>query len=97
MIDAMFKAYHSALKLIEDKPENFMIAIYALLFETIEQLLIKNSGGNYFDFNKAENLTTSYKVETIVAELIKKPIQVNVSSQNIQQKLTAEQEREGLW
>jgi hypothetical protein len=97
MIDSMFKAYPASLKHIEEKPENFMIAVYALLFETLEQLLIKNSIGNYFDFNKAENLTTSYRVETIVSEIIKKPLQVNLGSQNVQQELTAEQEREALW
>jgi hypothetical protein len=97
MIDSMFKAYPAALKHLDDKPQNFMIAVYALLFETIEQLLIKNSAGNYFDFNKAENLTTSYKVETIVSETIKKPLHVNLGFQNAQQKLTAEQEREALW
>jgi hypothetical protein len=97
MIDAMFKAYHAALKHIDDKPENFMIAVYALLYDIMEKLLIKNSGGNYFDFNNADNLTTSYKVESIVSEIIKKPLHVNIGNQSVQQKLTIEQEREALW
>jgi hypothetical protein len=96
IIDAMFKAYRVASKHLDEKPEYFMITVYALLFETMEQLLIKNSVGNYFDFNNAENLTTSYHVETIVSEMIKKPLQVNLGSQNAQQKLLAEQEREAL-
>jgi hypothetical protein len=96
MIDAMFKAYRAAVNHIEDKPQNFMIAVYALLFETIEQLLIKNSIGNYFNFNNADNLINSYKVETIVTEIIKKPLHINLSSQNAQQKIIAEQDNETL-
>jgi hypothetical protein len=97
MIDAMLKAYPAIKEHIMDKPENYMIAVYALLYETIEQLLLKNSIGNYFDFNKADNLTSSYKLESIVSELVRKPLQVNLGHQNVNQKLTPEQERNALW
>jgi hypothetical protein len=97
IIDAMIKAYPFIQKIITEKPENYMIAVYALLYETIEKLILKNSIGNYFDFNKVDNLTTSYKIETIVSELVRKPLHVNIDYQNAQQKLTAEDERYALW
>jgi hypothetical protein len=97
MLDAMFKAYPSAIRAIDESPENFMIVVYGVLYETIEQLLLKNSMGNYFDFNKADNLTSSYKVESIVSELIKKPLQTNLGQQQAHRKLTEEEEREALW
>jgi hypothetical protein len=97
MIDAVFKAYTAVLSKLDEAPENFMIVVYALLYETIEQLLLKNSIGNYFDFNRADNLIDSYKVETIVSDLIKKPLQISLANQTVQQKLTQEQEREALW
>jgi hypothetical protein len=96
MIDAMLNSYNTISKLIIDKPENFMIAVYALLYETMEQLMSKNSLGNYFDFNKAENLTSSYKLEAIVSELVRKPLQVNLGAQHVQQRLTQEQEKAAL-
>jgi hypothetical protein len=89
MIDAMMASYKSVLERVEEKPENFAIVVYALLFETIEQLLLKNNEGNYFNFSQAENITTSYKVETIVSELVRKPLQNNLGSQNTQQKRAA--------
>jgi hypothetical protein len=97
MIDAMFSSYLSTLNKIEEIPQNFMIVVYALLFETIEQSIFKNNEGNYFNFSQAENITTSYKVETIVSELIRKPLQVNLGAQQVQKKLTFEQERAALW
>jgi hypothetical protein len=78
IIDAMFKAYPAIISRIEESPENFMVAYYSLLYIAMEQLLLKNSEGNYFDFNRAENLTSSYKVETIVNELVQKPLQSNL-------------------
>jgi hypothetical protein len=96
MIDAMIKAYPVALKKIDESPENFMVVVYALLYETIKELLMKNSVGNYFDFDRAENLIDSYRVETIVSDLIKKPLQTDLGYQNAQQKLTSEQERLAL-
>jgi hypothetical protein len=96
MIDAMFAAYESARNQIEENPENFMIVVYALLFETIEQILIKHSMGNYFNFSQAENITKSYKVETIVSELVRKPLHVNLGIQKVEQELTEEQERRAL-
>jgi hypothetical protein len=97
MLDSMLKAYPVIKEHIMDKPENYIIAVYALLYETIEQLLIKNSVGNYFDFNKVDNLTSSYKLETIVSELVKKPLHINLGRQHVNQKLTPEQERSALW
>jgi hypothetical protein len=97
ILDAMFKAYPSTIRKIDESPENFMIVVYGVLYETIEQLLLKSSLGNYFDFNKADNLTSSYKVEYIVSELIKKPLQTNIGHQSAQRKLTEEEEREALW
>jgi hypothetical protein len=98
MIDAMMNSYNAISKHVVDKPENYFIAVYVLLYSTIEQLLLKNSIGNYFDFNRADNLTNSYKLETIVSELVRKPLHVNLGSQVEQQrKLTAEEERAALW
>jgi hypothetical protein len=96
MIDSMIYSYDAISKHIVDKPFNYLIAVYALLYETIEQLLLKHSVGNYFDFNRADNLVTSYKVETIVSEIIRKPLHVNLGLQDSQQKLTAEEERAAL-
>jgi hypothetical protein len=97
MIDAMLASYNVIGKTIVDKPENFMIAVYAVLYETIEQLLLKHSIGNYFDFTKADNLSSSYRLETIVSELVRRPLQVNLGSQHVQNKLSPEQERSALW
>jgi hypothetical protein len=82
LIDAMMNAYEMIKQHIDEKPENAVITIYLLLYNVIEELLIKNSVGNYFEFNNAENLTTSYKVESIVSELIRKPLQVSLGSQD---------------
>jgi hypothetical protein len=97
MIDAMLKAYPAIKAHIIDKPENYVIAVYALLYETREQLFLKNSIGNYFDFKKVDNLSSSYKLETIVSELVRKPLHVNLGHQNVNQNLTPEQERNALW
>jgi hypothetical protein len=77
IIDALMSAYTAIKQHSYDKPDVVVITIYALLYDTISELIIKYSNGNYFDFTQATNLTKSYRLESIVSEFIHKPLKEN--------------------
>jgi hypothetical protein len=77
IIDALMSAYKTIKQHSYDKPDVVVITIYALLYDTISEYIIKYSNGNYFDFTQAVNLTKSYRLESIVSEFIHKPIKEN--------------------
>ncbi|MDR2409343.1 MAG: hypothetical protein LBE13_14685 [Bacteroidales bacterium] len=78
LIDAMMSCYYTIKQHTYDEPNNIVIAIYALLYDSIEKQLEKNSTGNYFEFSQADNLTKSYRLESIIHEYIKKPSLINI-------------------
>jgi hypothetical protein len=79
IIDAVIDAYPAICSFIDSKPENYMIAVYTVLFDTLHKSIRKQTVGNYFDFGQADNVICSYKVESIVSELIRKPLQLTPS------------------
>ena len=75
LLDRVISAYGVIKSSIQTSPENFALAVYIVMLDCIDDLFKKNDVGHYFDFNKPENAIGSYKVETMVSDLIKKPMQ----------------------
>ena len=51
-----------------------MLSVYCVLFDAIQRIFKENNVGNYFDFGKAEEAMDSYKLDSIVNELVYKPV-----------------------
>lgn len=73
IVDAMIDIIDDAKSLVQETPGVYMLAVYDILYECVDEILRNNNVGNYFDFGRADDASALYKIESIVSEYIVKP------------------------
>lgn len=74
VIDKLINARPMIMEYIQEDAFIYMLSVYCVLFDTIQRIFKENNVGNYFDFGKAEESMDSYKLDSIVSELVYKPV-----------------------
>ena len=74
VIDKLINARPMIMEYLQEDAFIYMLSVYCVLFDTIQRIFKENNVGNYFDFGKAEEAMDSYKLDSIVSELVYKPV-----------------------
>ena len=74
VIDKLINARPMIMEYLQEDAFIYMLSVYCVLFDTIQRIFKENNVGNYFDFGKAEESMDSYKLDSIVSELVYKPV-----------------------
>lgn len=74
-IDKVIRAMPMIKEYVQEEPFVYMLAVYCVLLDTIEHIFQSNNVGNYFDFKRPEESMNSYKLDSIVSELVMKPVE----------------------
>ena len=74
VIDKLINARPMIMEYLQENAFIYMLSVYCVLFDAIQRIFKENNVGNYFDFGKAEEAMDSYKLDSIVNELVYKPV-----------------------
>jgi hypothetical protein len=75
LIDKVIRAMPMIKEYVQEDPFVYMLSVYCVLFDTIQRIFQANNVGNYFDFKQPEESMNSYKLDSIVSELVAKPVE----------------------
>lgn len=74
LIDKSIYTIDLVKEYINENPFAYMLVIYCVLSEAIQQILKENDVGNYFDFGNAEGSTDTNKLNMVVNDKVVEPV-----------------------
>lgn len=79
ILDRIINSSYDVMKDADDRIENYIVGVYATIYEAIDLLFRKFNIGNYFDFGNADGSAKSYKIEDVVRNLVAIPLKKYVT------------------